>query len=60
MHICPKKEVSEPGVRFIERAEDNLAVFSLVASLDKGSYWKEKSREKSVSAFRLLGQVYCC
>lgn len=60
MHIGPKKEVSEPGVCFNERAEDNLAVFSLVASLDKGRYWKEKSKEKSVSSFRFLGQAYCC
>lgn len=54
MHIGPKKEVSEPGVCFNERAGDNLAVFSLVASLDKGMYREEKSREKSVSAFRFL------
>lgn len=60
MRIGPKKEVSESGVRFNERAEDNLAVFSLVTSLDKGRYWKEKRKEKSVSAFRFLGQVYCC
>jgi len=38
MHTGPKNEVSEPGICFNGRAEDNLAAFTLVASLDKGRY----------------------
>lgn len=55
MHICPRKGVSEAGVCSSERAEEILAAFSLVASLDEGRYflYHEKGKVSSgIQTFR--------